>query len=240
MRPISACPHLILQPRSGLLGPQKSKAVRPPARGREDAERHPRRPRRRRTAGPVRRGSSAPREDRTSVQALPRPGNSRGQVPESGRRQPTYLALAWRLQTPLRGPLLVNQRGTAKSDEFEAALLRNTRSAPTFRRSAVRLSWARQCTFPWNSWSYLRAGPRKDSAGPAGPWGLLSLCARRRLPPRRALGSLRGMRLQRLRRRAGRAASAEDPANHCGRLPRAEPGSGQAAGTRGAPPGPAG
>lgn len=184
-------------------------------------------------AGVLRPGRTEPPCKRS-----PDPGTAVDKCPS--RRQPTYLALAWRLQTPLRGPLLVNQRGTAKSDEFKAALLRNTRSAPTFRRSAVRLSWARQCTFPWNSWSYLRAGPRKDSAGPAGPWGLLSLCARRRLPPRRALGSLRGMRLQRLRRRAGRAASAEDPANHCGRLPRAEPGSGQAAGTRGAPPGPAG
>ena len=79
-------------------------------------------------------------------------------------------------------------------------------------------------------------------AGPAGPPGRLSFRAYRRLPSRKALCRLRtvvGLDAPPAAP-ADRPCRAEDPANHRGRLPRAESGLGQAAGAPGVQPGPVG
>lgn len=101
----------------------------------------------RRAAGFLRQGRTKPPRKRssepgTAVDKCPFPF-----APVSGRRRPTYLVLLWRLETTLRGPLLVNWRETAKTSELKAALLRKIRSGPLL--SALgSLAWARDCPFP--------------------------------------------------------------------------------------------
>lgn len=84
--------------------------------------------------------------------------------PARRRRQPTYLDLVWRLQTTVRGPLLVNQGETGvNGHELKAAFFRKTRPlGPPPSRLGLH------CSLPWSDPSGLREGPRTDGSARPG------------------------------------------------------------------------
>lgn len=159
----------------------------------------------------------------------------------AGRRQPPDIAFLEQQQTTLRGSLLISLRATGRNGgELKVALLWPTRVAPNPALGLCRWGSALPLPLPlqWLEVPAQRAdkghlcktracpGPARTSGAPFVPRAPIAYLLEGRPPP--ALG--RGLDASPAARLAGA------PVNHGGRLQRAGPGLGQAAGARGAQP----